>query len=69
MPIESDVVMQALDKVQMQSEELSRVSRMQVFKLDEVSAGQRAAVYSQRRAFLTGTDEGTRPMCESAPPG
>ena len=30
----------------------------QVYKLDEITASQRNVVYSQRRAFLTSTDEG-----------
>eukprot|EP01041_Mallomonas_annulata_P006005 gene6005-12107_t len=58
MPLESELVVQALDKVQVQVEEYMRANRQQVYKLDEVVAGQRAAVYSQRRAFLTSTDEG-----------
>jgi preprotein translocase subunit SecA len=29
-----------------------------VFKLDEVMSSQRVAIYSQRRAFLTSSDEG-----------
>ena len=36
MPIESDLVVQALDKVQMQVEEMYKSNRRQVFKLDEV---------------------------------
>lgn len=31
-----------------------------MFKLDEVTASQRVAIYSQRRAFLTSSDEGIR---------
>jgi len=58
MPLESELVVQALDKVQTQVEEYMRTTRRQVYKLDEVVAGQRAAVYSQRRAFLTSSDEG-----------
>lgn len=58
MPIESDLVVQALDKVQINVEDYFRANRQQVFKLDEVTASQRAAVYSQRRAFLSSSDEG-----------
>jgi hypothetical protein len=32
----------------------------QVFKLDDITSSQRAAVYSQRRAFLSSSDEGTK---------
>ena len=58
MPIESDLVVQALDKVQVQVEDYNKASRLQVFKLDEVTSSQRAALYSQRRAFLTSSEEG-----------
>lgn len=58
MPIESDLVTQALDKVQMQVEDYFRATRQQVFRLDEVAASQRSAVYAQRRQFLTSSDEG-----------
>lgn len=58
MPIESDLVVQALDKVQTQVEEYSKATRQQVFALDEVTSAQRAAVYSQRRAFMVSSDEG-----------
>jgi len=58
MPIESDLVVQALDKVQVQVEDYSRANRQQVFKLDEITASQRSAVYSQRRAFLSSSDDG-----------
>jgi SecA Wing and Scaffold domain len=57
-PIESELVVQALDKVQSQVEDYYRGIRAQVYKLDEVMASQRAAVYSQRRAFLSSTDDG-----------
>ena len=58
MPIESELVVQALDKVQMQVEDYFKATRQQVFKLDDVTSSQRAAVYSQRRAFLSSSDEG-----------
>lgn len=58
MPIESELVVQALDKVQTQVEDYYRAIRRQVYRLDEIAASQRAVVYSQRRAFLTSTDEG-----------
>lgn len=58
MPIESDLVVQALDKVQIQVEDYYRSTRKQVYKLDEITSVQRNAVYSQRRAFLTSSDEG-----------
>jgi hypothetical protein len=57
-PIESELVTQALDRVQTQVEEQYRGLRRQVFRLDEVAAYQRAVVYSQRRAYLTSSDEG-----------
>lgn len=37
---------------------VSRCDHEQVFKLDDVTSSQRAAVYSQRRAFLSSSDEG-----------
>ena len=49
---------QALDKVQMQVEDYFKATRQQVFRLDDVTSSQRAAVYSQRRAFLSSSDEG-----------
>lgn len=58
MPIESELVVKALDKVQIQVEEGAKANRQQVFRLDEVASYQRAAVYTQRRAFLTSSDEG-----------
>ena len=33
---------------------------LQVFKLDDITSSQRAAVYSQRRAFLSSSDEGKK---------
>ena len=63
MPLESDLVMQALDKVQIQVEEYMRANRQKVFLLDEVTSGQRAAVYSQRMAFLTSSDDGACTGC------
>jgi len=41
MPIENDLVVQALDKVQIQVEEYFRATRQQVFRLDEVASFQR----------------------------
>ena len=38
---------QALDKVQSQVEDYFQATRQQVFKLDDVTSSQRAAVYSQ----------------------
>jgi len=58
MPIESDLVVQALDKVQIQVEDYSKATRSQIFKLDEVTSSQRAAIYSQRRAYLVSSDDG-----------
>lgn len=58
MPIESDLVVQALDKVQSQVEDYNKAMRQQVFKLDEVTSGQRSAIYSQRRAFLESSNDG-----------
>ena len=42
----------------MQVEDYFKATRQQVFKLDDVTSSQRAAVYSQRRAFLSSSDEG-----------
>ena len=47
MPIENEMVGQALDKVQVQVEDYFRANRQQVFRLDEVAGYQRTAVYSQ----------------------
>jgi preprotein translocase subunit SecA len=58
MPIESELVVNALDKVQTQVEDYFKATRQQIFRLDEVTSFQRSAVYSQRRAFLTSSDEG-----------
>jgi preprotein translocase subunit SecA len=58
MPIESDIVVTALDKVQIQVEDYFKATRQQVFKLDDITSSQRSAVYSQRRAFLSSSDEG-----------
>lgn len=60
MPIESDLVVQALDKVQTQVESYYFSIREQIYRLDEIASSQRNVVYSQRRAFLTSTDEGKR---------
>ena len=56
MPIENDLVMQALDKVQEKVEAYFAANRRQVFKLDEVMAQQREAVYTMRKKFLSSTD-------------
>lgn len=58
MPIEAEIVVKALDKVQIQVEDSQKANRQQVFRLDEVASYQRAAIYSQRRAFLTSSDDG-----------
>ena len=60
MPIESDLVTQALDRIQEQVEDYFRANRQQVLKLDEVTSTQRSAVYTLRRAVLSSTDEGMR---------
>jgi preprotein translocase subunit SecA len=57
MPIESEMVVQALDKVQTQVEAYFSANRAQVFRLDDVVASQRKAIYEQRRVILTSTDE------------
>jgi len=57
MPIENDLVDQALEKVQIQVEEYSRGTRQQVFMLDEVTANQRTSIYAKRRSFLTDSEE------------
>jgi len=57
MPIESDLVVQALDKVQTQVEDYFRMNRQQIFQLDEVTSSQRTKIYSQRRDFLKFSDE------------
>merc|ERR1711871_1148696 len=56
MPIENDLVMQALDKVQEKVEAYFAANRRQVFKLDEVISQQREAVYTMRKKFLSSTD-------------
>jgi preprotein translocase subunit SecA len=58
-PMESALVTQALDRAQAEAEEQHRGARRLVFRLDEVAAYQRSVVYSQRRAYLTSSDEGT----------
>eukprot|EP01035_Chromulina_nebulosa_P019644 gene19644-25556_t len=57
MPIESELVVQALDKVQTQVEDYYRGIRKQVYKLDEITSLQRSVVYKQRRSFLTSSDD------------
>ena len=57
MPIESDLVVQALDKVQVQVESYFAANRQQIFRLDDVMSSQREQVYRQRRDFLESTDE------------
>ena len=57
MPIENDLVDQALDKVQVQVEEYSKATRQQVFMLDEITSSQRTAIYAKRRSFLSSSEE------------
>jgi preprotein translocase subunit SecA len=57
MPIESELVVQALDKVQTQVEAYFQANRQQIFRLDEIMSTQRATVYRQRRDLLSSTDE------------
>merc|ERR1711968_173096 len=57
MPIESDLVVQALDKVQAQVEDYFRINRQQIFQLDEVTSNQRTKIYSERRNFLKFNDD------------
>ena len=45
-------------QVQIQVEDYFKATRQQVFKLDDITSSQRAAVYSQRRAFLSSSEEG-----------
>merc|ERR1711991_62777 len=56
MPIENDLVMQALDKVQEKVEAYFAANRRQVFKLDEVMSEQRVAIYKNRQKFLMSKD-------------
>jgi preprotein translocase subunit SecA len=58
MPLESDLVVQALNKVQTSVEDNYRGIRKQLYRLDEVTATQRSVIYSQRRAYLTSSDQG-----------
>jgi len=58
MPIESDLVNQALDKIQTQVEDYFSANRRQVLRLDEIASSQRSAVYTMRRAVLSSSDEG-----------
>merc|ERR1711871_486424 len=56
MPIESDLVVQALDKVQQQVEGFYQANRQQVYRLDEVANKHREAIYSRRRDLLFSDD-------------
>jgi len=57
MPIESEMVVSTLDKVQVQVENYFKATRQQVFRLDDVMSSQRASVYRERRAFLSSSDD------------
>ena len=46
-------------------EDYFKATRQQVFKLDDITSSQRAAVYSQRRAFLSSSEEGRIVICKS----
>merc|ERR1711871_1172689 len=60
MPIENDLVMQALDKVQEKVEAYFAANRRQVFKLDEVMSTQRDTIYQRRARMLTADPDNTR---------
>ena len=67
MPIESDLVVQALDKVQQQVEGFYQANRQQVYRLDEVANKHREAIYSKRRDFLFSDDASMSEVWEHAP--
>ena len=56
MPIESDLVVQALDKVQQQVESYYQGNRQQVYRLDEVTGQQRERIYKFRENILNSVD-------------
>ena len=68
MPIESDLVVQALDKVQQQVEGFYQANRQQVYRLDEVANKHREAIYSRRRDLLFSDDASMSEVWEHAPP-
>ena len=56
MPIESDMVVQALDKVQHQVEAYYQGNRQQVYRLDEVAGQHRERIYKYRDTILNSID-------------
>merc|ERR1711871_1071572 len=56
MPIESDLVVQALDKVQQQVEGFYQGNRQQVYRLDEVAGQHRERIYKFRLNILNSQD-------------
>jgi preprotein translocase subunit SecA len=56
MPIESDMVVQALDKVQQQVEGYYQGNRQQVYRLDEVAGQHRERIYKFRDTILNSID-------------
>merc|ERR1711871_268192 len=56
MPIESDMVVQALDKVQQQVEGYYQGNRQQVYRLDEVAGQPRERIYKFRLNILNSQD-------------
>ena len=56
MPIESDLVVQALDKVQQQVESYYQGNRQQVYRLDEVTGQHRERIYKFRGNILNSLD-------------
>merc|ERR1711871_891389 len=56
MPIESDMVVQALDKVQQQVEAYYQGNRQQVYRLDEVAGQHRERIYKYRNTVLNSID-------------
>ena len=69
MPIESDLVVQALDKVQIQVEDYSKATRSQIFKLDEVLTHSLTWLYSLTHLTLLtqGNEQSTRCYLLSTP--
>lgn len=57
-PIENEMVAQALDRVQTQIEEFQRSRRMQLYRIDEVVSNQRTSIYLQRKKILFEPAEG-----------
>eukprot|EP00981_Chlorochromonas_danica_P011634 scaffold4165_cov194-Ochromonas_danica.AAC.6 len=58
MPLEDEMVTKALNTVQEEVEKYYYQARKKVYQIDSLANSQRNALYTQRRAFLTSSDEG-----------